>query len=54
MDAELAKLISQSEFDSIMAPIESAMTPPDQAFNSQKWFDLEIERIGWRLCLTVS
>jgi len=45
MDAELAKLISQSEFDSVMAPIESAMTPPDQAFNSQEWFDLEIERI---------
>ncbi|MBT6119516.1 MAG: Rieske 2Fe-2S domain-containing protein [Rhodospirillaceae bacterium] len=45
MDEALSRLISQAEHDLVMAPIERAMTLPDQAYASQDWFDLEIERI---------
>ena len=45
MDPELSNLISQAEYDSVMAPIESALTPPAQAYSSREWFDLEVERI---------
>jgi choline monooxygenase len=45
MDAELARLMTQAEFDSTVAAIESALTPPDQAYACDDWFDLEVERI---------
>ena len=45
MDPKLATLITQTEYDSVMAPIERALTPPAQAYTSEDWFDLEVERI---------
>ena len=52
MDTKLEELISKAERDAVMAPIESAMTPPACAYASPEWLALEGERIfsadGWR------
>ena len=45
MDNKLAKLISKAEYESVMAPIETALTPPAASYTSQDWFELEIKRI---------
>jgi phenylpropionate dioxygenase-like ring-hydroxylating dioxygenase large terminal subunit len=45
MDERLSQVITRAERDAVMAPIESAMTLPSQAYSSAAWFDLEVERI---------
>ena len=50
MDKLLAKLIDQKARDAVMAPIESAMSLPSNAYTSDEWLSLEVERIfkrGW-------
>lgn len=48
MDKKIATLVSQRERDAVMAPIDAAMTLPAQAFASDAWLALEIERIFMR------
>ncbi len=45
MDCQLAGLMTEVERDAVMAPIETAMTPPTTAYADQAWFDLEVERV---------
>ena len=45
MDDRLLQLMTRSERDAVMAPIADAMTLPAQAFTSDAWFALEIERV---------
>lgn len=45
MDDRLAAVISPAERDAVMAPVERAMTLPAQAYGSEAWFELEIERV---------
>jgi len=45
MDLKNKPLLTQAEYDSIMAPIETALTPPARAYAGQDWFNLEIDRI---------
>ena len=45
MEGKISELMTKAERDVVMAPIESAMTPPAQAYASQDWFDLEVERV---------
>ena len=45
MDERLAKLLTEAQRDLVMAPIEKARTLPANAFVSEDWFTLEIERV---------
>lgn len=45
MDETLSQVITRAERDAVMAPIESAMTLPAQAYASTAWFALEVERV---------
>jgi choline monooxygenase len=53
MDARLLQIVSRSECDAVMAPIESALTLPAQSYTDNDWFDLEVERIFRRNWLAV-
>lgn len=48
MDARLAKLMSQNARDAVMAPIDSALSLPANAYTSHEWLALEVERIFQR------
>ena len=45
MDTKLAELIDQKSINAVMAPIDSAMSLPANAYTTQQWLELEIERI---------
>ena len=45
MDTKLAELIDQKAINAVMAPIDSAMSLPANAYTTQQWLGLEIERI---------
>ena len=53
MDKELSQLIDQSQVDSVMAPIDQAMTPPAIAYTDPVWFDLERRRVFERRWMAV-
>jgi len=53
MDENLERLITQAERDAVMAPIDTAMTLPAQAYCSESWLALEVERVFRRRWLAV-
>jgi choline monooxygenase len=46
-------LITQAERDAVMAPIETALSLPAQAYTSDAWFEAEVERIFSRRWMAV-
>ena len=53
MDSRLAKILTPAERDSVMAPIERALTLPAQAYADASWFSLETERVFARHWMAV-
>ena len=45
MDEALGAVISRAERDAVMAPVETALTLPAQAYTDDAWFALETDRV---------
>lgn len=53
MDERLAEVMTEAERAAVMAPIESALTLPAQAYADDRWFALEQERVFARNWMAV-
>ena len=53
IDSALQDLITPEQRDAVMAPIAEALTLPAAAYTSQRWFELEVERIFSRHWMAV-
>jgi choline monooxygenase len=53
MDSTLEQLISIEQRDAVMAPVSQALTLPSVAYTSERWFQLEVERIFERRWMPV-
>jgi choline monooxygenase len=53
VDEKLLSIMSKSQCDAVMAPIDRALTLPAQAYTDEAWFALEKERIFRRHWMAV-